>query len=97
VKLIVARNFCSSGARVKSIGSVGGDGLCFLEVKTRTLEDVKLAEAAVDRAQKMGDCGDGAGISEGVTTVVPVALRDCKRILWRSKFPRRSKPFKTLP
>ena len=51
--LIVARNFRSPLCRGE-IDLIGweGDVLCFIEVKTRTSQDVKTAEAAVDRHKR---------------------------------------------
>jgi putative endonuclease len=47
--VMVARNYRSPRSR-SELDLVGWDGgtLCFVEVKTRTTRDVKLAEAAVD-------------------------------------------------
>ena len=62
--------------------SAGGDVLCVIAVKSQTSEDVNPAEAAArPGTREARDCAGGAGISEGVTTVVPVAIRDGKRIL----------------
>jgi putative endonuclease len=51
--VMVARNF-RSARRKGEIDLTGWDKdiLCFLEVKTRTTRDVKLAEAAVDRRKR---------------------------------------------
>jgi putative endonuclease len=51
--IIVARNFRSPRCHGE-IDLVGWDGdvLCFIEVKTRTSQDVKPAEAAVDRHKR---------------------------------------------
>ena len=51
--IIVARNFRSPRCHGE-IDLIGWDGdvLCFIEVKTRTSQDVKPAEAAVDRHKK---------------------------------------------
>jgi putative endonuclease len=53
--VMVARNFRSSRRRGE-IDLIGWDknGLCFIEVKTRTTRDVKPAEAAVDRDKQPG-------------------------------------------
>lgn len=51
--IMVARNFRSPRCHGE-IDLIGWDGnvLCFIEVKTRTTQDVKPAEAAVDRHKK---------------------------------------------
>jgi putative endonuclease len=51
--VMVARNYRSSGRRGE-IDLIGWDGdvLCFVEVKTRTSQDVKPAEAAVDHEKR---------------------------------------------
>ena len=51
--IMVARNFRSPRFHGE-IDLIGWDGnvLCFIEVKTRTTQDVKPAEAAVDRHKK---------------------------------------------
>jgi putative endonuclease len=51
--IIVARNFRSPRCRGE-IDLIGWDDdvLCFVEVKTRTSQDVKTAEAAVDRHKR---------------------------------------------
>jgi putative endonuclease len=51
--VMVARNFRSPRRRGE-IDLIGWDKdvLCFIEVKTRTTRDVKLAEAAVDRGKR---------------------------------------------
>lgn len=51
--VIVARNFRSPRCHGE-IDLIGWDGdmLCFIEVKTRTSQDVKPAEAAVDRHKR---------------------------------------------
>jgi putative endonuclease len=59
---MVARNFRSPGRRGE-IDLIGWqkDVLCFIEVKTRTTRDVKLAQAAVDR-DKQHELAAMAGI-----------------------------------
>ena len=51
--VIIARNYRSPRRRGE-IDVIGWDGgsLCFIEVKTRTTQDVKPAEAAVDRDKR---------------------------------------------
>ena len=51
--MMVARNFRSPRCHGE-IDLIGWDGnvLCFVEVKTRTSQDVKTAEAAVDRHKR---------------------------------------------
>ena len=80
--IMVARNFCSPRCHGE-IDLIGWDGdvLCFIEVKTRTSQDVKPAEATVDRHKKREIAEVAREYLRKMPQFVPVALRYRERIL----------------
>jgi putative endonuclease len=77
-----SRNFRSPRCRGE-IDLIGweDDVLCFVEVKTRTMRDVKPGEAAVDRRKRRQIAVVAREYLQAISTFVPVALRCGKRIL----------------
>ncbi len=85
---MVARNFRSARCRGE-IDLIGWDAdvLCFIEVKTQNSRDVKTAEAAVDRHKRREVAPSSTRVYEAASTIVPVEIRYCKRILCEFQFP----------
>ena len=85
---IVARNFRTPRCRGEiDLIAWDADVLCFIEVKTRTSQQVKPPEAAVDRHKRREVAEVARVYLEAPATIVPMEVRRGKRILWRFEVP----------